>query len=230
MLRSHDGLPTSQEEWESQQPGYSAPSSWMALDSPNSQDPPFPTSAQKKQSPFIAKLCTPPLYFPPVEVPSHLLKRSKGLGKRERLLLWWLTYRLPVEREIDDTSLQSATSATGLCARQIREIEQTNPIHWERMLWKRKIRRNFFNKEGWVPAGQTPGWPLGRHLTQLGAQLYRRHQHPNCKPREIGPRLWEYIQRQYLKTAKLTNPVSKMAALNRIEQLMVRGMGLGPKC
>jgi hypothetical protein len=201
----------------------------MALDSPNSQDPPFPTSAQKKQSPFIAKLCTPPLYFPPVEVPSHLLKRSKGLGKRERLLLWWLTYRLPVEREIDDTSLQSATSATGLCARQIREIEQTNPIHWERMLWKRKIRRNFFNKEGWVPAGQTPGWPLGRHLTQLGAQLYRRHQHPNCKPREIGPRLWEYIQRQYLKTAKLTNPVSKMAALNRIEQLMVRGMGLGPK-
>jgi hypothetical protein len=224
----YDGLPTSQEEWESQQSGYRAPSSWIALDSPDGQDLSFPTS--KKQNAFITKLSTPPPYFPPVEVPSHLLKRSKGLGKRERLLLWWLTYRLSVEREIDDTSLGGATSATGLSASQIREIEQTNPIHWERMLYKRKLRREHHERHGCVPDGVTPGWPLGRHLTQLGAQLYRRHQHPNCKPREIGPRLWEYIQRQYLKTAKLTNPAAKMAALNRIEQLMVRGMGLGPKC
>jgi hypothetical protein len=227
MSSTYDGLPTTQQEWDSQQPGYCAPSSWIALDSPDGQDPSFPTS--KKQSAFFAKLCTPPPYFPPVEVPARLLKRSTALGKRERLLLWWLTYRLLVECEIDDTSLLGATAATGLSALQIKDVEQSNPIHWERMLYKRKLRREHHEKHGCVPDGQTPGWPLGRHLTQLGAQLHRRHQHPHCKPREIGPRLWEYIQRQYLKTAKLTNPEAKMAALNRIEQLMVRGMGIGPK-
>jgi hypothetical protein len=38
------------------------------------------------------------------------MQRAKDCGRRERLVLWWLTYKLPVEREVDDVAMADAAA------------------------------------------------------------------------------------------------------------------------
>lgn len=92
--------------------------------------------------------------------------------------MWWLTYRLPVARRVDGAALEDAARETRLTASQVDLVRQENPIHWERMLLKRKLRLEHFRKHGSVPEGVTPGWPLGRHVDKIGARLWRRKMHP----------------------------------------------------
>jgi hypothetical protein len=132
-----------------------------------------------KRIPFLERLCTPPPFFPAVEIPSHLRKRTKGIGKRERLLIWWFTYRLAVERGVDTAAIEDAARETRLTAQQIDAVRQEHPIHWERMLLKRELRLAHSKKHGWAPEGVTPGWPLGRYLEQIGVKLWRRKIHPS---------------------------------------------------
>jgi hypothetical protein len=131
-----------------------------------------------KRIPFLERLCTPPPFFPAVEIPSHLRKRTKGIGKRERLLIWWLTYRLAVECGVDAAAIEEAARETRLTAQQIDAARKEHPIHWERMLFKRELRLAHYQKHGWAPEGVTPGWPLGRHLDQIGVKLSRMKMHP----------------------------------------------------
>lgn len=142
-----------------------------------------PHSEQK--IPFLERLCTPPPFFPAVEIPSHLRKRTKGIGKRERLLIWWLTYRLAVERGVDAAAIKDATQETRLTAQQIDAVRQEHPIHWERMILKRELRLEHHRKHGAVPDGITPGWPLGRTLLQIGAKLHRKRRSVEKKPRRL---------------------------------------------
>jgi hypothetical protein len=143
-----------------------------------------PHSEQK--IPFLERLCTPPPFFPAVEIPSHLRKRTKGIGKRERLLIWWLTYRLSPERRVDAAAIGDAAQETRLTAQQIDAVRKEHPIHWERMLLKRELRLAHYQKHGWVPEGVTPGWPLGRYLDQIGAKLHRKQRSlARKKPRKL---------------------------------------------
>jgi len=113
-----------------------------------------------------------------VEIPEHLRQRAKGLGKRERLLIWWLTYRLPAARRVDGAAIEQCARETRLTASQVEMVRQDNPIHWERMRLKRKLRRAYARQHGSVPDGVTPGWPLGRSVDQIGVKLWRRKMHP----------------------------------------------------
>jgi hypothetical protein len=139
----------------------------------------------ERKIPFLERLCTPPPFFPAVEIPSHLRKRTKGIGKRERLLIWWLTYRLAVERGVDTAAIEDAARETRLAAQQIDAVRQEHPIHWERMLLKRELRLAHYQKNGWVPEGVTPGWPLGRNVAQIGPQLKRKEAALARKPRKL---------------------------------------------
>jgi hypothetical protein len=136
----------------------------------------------EKRMPFLELLCTPPPFFPAIEIPSHLRKRTTGIGKRERLLIWWLTYRLAVERSVDAAAIEDAARETRLTVQQIGAVSQDNPIHWERMLLKRELRLTHYRKHGAVPNGITPGWPLGRNVDQFGAKLHRKQRNMGKKP------------------------------------------------
>jgi hypothetical protein len=127
---------------------------------------------------LLARLVAPPAYFPPVEIPDHLRKPAKSMCKRGNLLVWWLTYRLPVERLLDASALAEAAKETRLSLEAIETIRTENPIHWERMLLKRQLRLDHFRKYQSVPDGVTPGWPLGRNADRVQVQLYRRKMHP----------------------------------------------------
>ena len=84
---------------------------------------------KSQQSAFMEKLITPPPFFPAVEIPSHLRKRTTGIGKRERLLIWWLTYRLAVERSVDTAAIADAARETRLTAQQINRCSQGGTSH-----------------------------------------------------------------------------------------------------
>jgi hypothetical protein len=90
------------------------------------------------------------------------------------LLIWWLTYRLAVERGVDAAGIEHAARETRLTAQQIDAVRQEHPIHWERMLLKRELRLAYHQKHGAVPDGVTPGWPLGRNVNQIGPELHRK--------------------------------------------------------
>ncbi len=138
-----------------------------------------------RRLPFLERLCTPPPFFPAVEIPSHLRKRTTGADKRERLLLWWLTYRLAVERKVDAAAVEDAAQETGLTPLQIDAIRAKHPIHWERMLLKRELRLEHHLQHGAVPEGVTPGWPLGRNVHQIGAMLHRKQRSAERMPRSL---------------------------------------------
>ena len=74
------------------------------------------------QNAFLQRLLTPPPFFPPVEIPVHLMQRVKDCGRRERLVLWWLTYKLPVERKVNDTALADAARGARWDVAKIAEI------------------------------------------------------------------------------------------------------------
>jgi hypothetical protein len=142
-------------------------------------------SNSQRRLPFLERLCTPPPFFPAVEIPEHLRRRTTGIGKRERLLIWRLTYRLPVERSVDAAAIEEAALETRLTAQQIDAVRQEHPIHWERMLLKRELRLAHHRKHGSVPAGITPGWPLGRNVDQIGAKLNRKQRSMASRPRRL---------------------------------------------
>ena len=115
---------------------------------PSSPSPvaPRPKAKQAKNRPidaqnaFLQRLLTPPPFFPPVEIPVHLTQRVKDCSRRERLVLWWLTYKLPVEREVDDAALADAATVARLDVAKIAGIRDAFPVHWGRMLLKRELR------------------------------------------------------------------------------------------
>jgi hypothetical protein len=137
------------------------------------------------QNAFLQRLLKPPPYFPPVEIPAHLTQRVKDCGRRERLVLWWLTYKLPVERTVDDAALADAATVARWDVVKIAEIQEAFPVHWERMLLKRELRLTHYRKHGSVQDGVTPGWPLGRNVSQIGPKLKRKQDALAKRPRKM---------------------------------------------
>ncbi len=137
------------------------------------------------QSAFLHRLLTPPLFFPALEIPAHLMQRVKDCGRRERLVLWWLTYKLPVEREVNDAALADAAAVARWDVANITGIRDAFPVHWGRMLLKRELRLAHFRKHGAVPDGVTPGWPLGRNVSQIGSKLKRQQDALARRPRRM---------------------------------------------
>ena len=78
-----------------------------------------------------------------------------------RLILWWLTYRLPVEGEISPAveyqAVQHARYRGGW--EQWQEDKAKWSKQFARMLQKRQARREWLMRHGSVPDGWTP--PLG---------------------------------------------------------------------
>jgi hypothetical protein len=101
------------------------------------------------------------------------------------LLIWWLTYRLAVERGVDLAAIEDAAQETRLPAQRIDAIRQEHPIHWERMLLKRELRLAHYQKHGAVPDGVTPGWPLGRNVDQIGPKLKRKEAALARRPQKL---------------------------------------------
>jgi hypothetical protein len=137
------------------------------------------------QNAFLQRLLKPPPYFPPVEIPAHLTQRVKDCGRHERLVLWWLTYKLPVEREVDDAAIAEAAAVSRWDGTKIAEIRDTFLVHWGRMLLKRELRLAHFREHGSVPDGVTPGWPLGRTVSQIGPKLKRKQDALARRPRRM---------------------------------------------
>ena len=137
------------------------------------------------QNAFLQSLLTPPPFFPPVAIPAHLMQRVKDCGRRERLVLWWLTYKLPVERPVDDAAIAEAAAVARWDVMEIAGIRDAFPVHWGRMLLKRELRLTHFREHGAVPDGVTPGWPLGRNVSQIGPKLKRKEDALARKPRRM---------------------------------------------
>ncbi len=137
------------------------------------------------QNAFLQRLLTPPPFFAPVAIPAHLMRRVKDCGRRERLVLWWLTYKLPVERELDDAALADAAKVARWDVAKIAEIRDAFPVHWGRMLAKRELRLAHYRTHGFVPDGVTPGWPLGRNVSQIGPKLKRKQDALEKRPRRM---------------------------------------------
>jgi hypothetical protein len=137
------------------------------------------------QNAFLQRLLTPPPFFPPVEVPAHLMRRVKDCGRRERLVLWWLTYKLPVEREVDDAAVADAATVARWDVIEIAGIRDAFPVHWGRMLMKRELRLAHYRTHDAVPDGITPGWPLGRNVSQIGPKLKRKQDALARRPRRM---------------------------------------------
>jgi hypothetical protein len=137
------------------------------------------------QNAFLHRLLTPPPFFPPVEIPAHLMQRVKDCGRRERLVLWWLTYKLPAERPVNDAALADAAAVARWDVTKIVGIRDAFPVHWGRMLLKRELRLAHFRKHGSVPDGVTPGWPLGRNVSQIGPKLKRKQDALARRPRKM---------------------------------------------
>jgi hypothetical protein len=152
---------------------------------------PRPKSKQAKNHPidtqnaFLQRLLTPPPFFPLVEIPAHLMQRAKDCGRRERLVLWWLTYKLPVERTVDDVALADAARVARWDVAKIAEIRYAFPVHWGRLLLKRELRLAHHREHGAVPDGITPGWPLGRNVSQIGPKLKRKQDALARRPRKL---------------------------------------------
>ncbi len=85
------------------------------------------------QSAFPQRLLTPPPFYPPVEIPAHLMQRVKDCGRPERLVLWWLTDKLPVEREVDDATIADAARVARCDVAKIAGVRDAFPVHWGRM-------------------------------------------------------------------------------------------------
>ena len=137
------------------------------------------------QNAFLQRLLTPPPFFPPVAIAEHLMRPAKGCGRRERLVLWWLTYKLPVEREVDEVAIGDAAKVARWDVMEIANIRDSFPVHWGRMLLKRELRLAHNRKHGSVPDGVTPGWPLGRNVSQIGPKLKRKEDALARRPRRL---------------------------------------------
>ena len=111
------------------------------------------------------------------------MRRVKDCSRRERLVLWWLTYKLPIAREVDDVAIADAAKVARWDVAQIAEIRDAFPVHWERMLVKRELRLAHYRGHSAVPDGVTPGGPLGRNVGQIGPKLKRKHDALARKPR-----------------------------------------------
>lgn len=137
------------------------------------------------QDAFLQRLLAPPPFHPPVEIPAHLMQRVKDCGRRERLVLWWLTYKLPVERPVDDVAIADAAKVARWDVAKIANIRGAFPVHWGRMLAKRELRLAHHRTHGLVPDGVTPGWPLGRNVSQIGPKLKRKQDALAKRPRRM---------------------------------------------
>jgi hypothetical protein len=137
------------------------------------------------QNAFLQRLLTPPLFFPAVEIPAHLMQRVKDCSRRERLVLWWLTYKLPVERALDDAAIAEAAKVALWDVAKIAAIQEAFSVHWELMLLKRELRLAHYREHGSVPDGVTPGWPLGRNVSQIVPKLKRKQDALARKPRRM---------------------------------------------
>ena len=137
------------------------------------------------QNAFLQRLLTPQPFYPPVAIPAHLMRPAKGCSRRERLVLWWLAYKLPVEREVDDVAIADAAKVARWDVMEIAGIRDALPVHWERMLAKRELRLAHYRTHGSVPDGVTPGWPLGRNVSQIGPKLKRKQDALARRPRRL---------------------------------------------
>jgi len=72
-------------------------------------------------------------------------------------VLWWLTRKLPVEREVDDAAPADAATVARWDAVEIAGIRDAFPVHCGCMLLKRELRLAHYRVHGSVPEGVTPG-------------------------------------------------------------------------
>ncbi len=92
---------------------------------------------------------------------------------------------MPVERIVDDAALSEAAKVARWDAVKIAGIRDASPVHWGRMLTKRELRLAHYRTHGSVPDGVTPGWPLGRNVSQIGPKLKRKQDALARKPRRM---------------------------------------------
>ncbi len=92
---------------------------------------------------------------------------------------------MPVEREVDDAAIADAAKVARWDVVKVAGIRDAFPVHWGRMLAKRELRLAHYRTHGAVPDGVTPGWPLGRNVSQIGPKLKRKHDALARKPRKL---------------------------------------------
>ena len=92
---------------------------------------------------------------------------------------------MPVERKVDDAALADAATVARWDLAKIANIRGAFPVHWGRMLVKRELRLAHYRTHGSVPDGVTPGWPLGRNVSQIGPKLRRKQDALARKPRRM---------------------------------------------
>ncbi len=86
---------------------------------------------------------------------------------------------------MDDAAIADAAKVARWDVMEIAGIRDAFPVHWGRMLAKRELRLAHFRKHGHVPDGVTPGWPLGRNVSQIGPKLKRKQDALARKPRKL---------------------------------------------
>jgi len=83
-------------------------------------------------------------------------------NRRIRLILWWLLYKIPVERELTIADELQAAIHCRVPFEEIEHIRTTYLRQWSTMGIKRVRRRCYFLQHGSIPDGWTPPDPLDR--------------------------------------------------------------------
>ncbi len=75
---------------------------------------------------------------------------------------------------MNDVAIADAAKVARWDLAKIAGIGDAFTVHLGRMLAKRELRLAHYRKHGAVPDGVTPGWPLGRNVSQIGPKLKRK--------------------------------------------------------
>ena len=80
-------------------------------------------------------------------------------NKRYRLALWWLLYRWPIMAPVDATAINQVAQHIRMDVVELLGLVSSFPNPWQRMLDKRKRRRDYFSEHGYCTPGWTPPDP-----------------------------------------------------------------------
>lgn len=162
-------------------------------------------------------------------IPAEILRPAVGCkDRRFRLVLWWLTFRLPIGAELDEAAVTKGCEHCRYSRAQFAKARKAHPIHWERVAWKRELRRRFLEENGWCPASRTPGWPLGVNADQVSVRLARRKAHPSCPMREPSPGALGRIAALYRAASRIGDANLRANAMRGLKRRMAAAMGLAP--
>jgi len=159
------------------------------------------------------------------EIP-NLSKLPRDLG----LMLHCLLYRLPVEAEITEASIETARKHCKMKPERLAELRTGDHArHWPRMLQRRAARLAYFKQHGELPprwAGLLPGEP--DHYKQLaGIYRYRKGGLAKMKARlrKQPNTIWDKLTTRYLSAKRIRSAPRKSAALDDIMARLTAQMG-----